>query len=245
MNKKALIGGAICGLVCALCVFAYTYLVYQDADNARAEAMERYGGEQVEVLVATRDLYPGETLDSSNTETKLWVSDLLPEGCITKAEDGWGKQLTSFVIKGEAISTRRFESETSDIDIPAGKVAITVPAEDVQAVGGALSAGNMVDVYATGVDTTCLGEDILVLATNASSSEGSSTKSSISWVTIAVDPDKVQEYVAASQELQIYFVLPSGVDDQTNPSSQEQTDAAGSARSDESDAPAREESESA
>lgn len=115
----------------------------------------------------------------------------------------------------------------------------------MQAVGGALSAGNMVDVYATGVDTTCLGEDILVLTTNASSSEGSSTKSSISWVTIAVDPDKVQEYVAASQELQIYFVLPSDVDDQTNPSSQEQTDAAGSARSDESDAPAREESESA
>lgn len=211
MNKKALIGGIICGAICALCVFGYTYLIYQDADGARAEAMERYGGEQVEVLVATRDIYPGETLDSSNTETKLWVSDLLPEGCITKTEEGWGKQVTSFVIKGEAISTRRFESETSDIDIPAGKVAITVPAEDVQAVGGALSAGNVVDVYATGVDTTCLGQDILVLATNASSSD-TSTKTSISWVTIAVDPEKVQEYVAASQELQIYFVLPADVD---------------------------------
>lgn len=212
MNKKVLIGGIICGIICALCVFGYTYLVYQDADSARVEAMERYGGEQVEVLVATRDIYPGETLDSSNTEIKLWVSNLLPEGCITKSEDGWGKQVASFVIKGEAISSRRFESETSDIDIPAGKVAITVPAEDVQAVGGALSAGNVVDVYATGVETACLGQDILVLATNASSTSDTQSKASISWVTIAVDPDKVQEYVAASQELQIYFVLPADVE---------------------------------
>ena len=54
MNKKVLIGGIICGIICALCVFGYTYLVYQDADSARVEAMERYGGEQVEVLDAKR-----------------------------------------------------------------------------------------------------------------------------------------------------------------------------------------------
>ena len=70
----------------------------------------------------------------------------------------------------------------------------------------------VVDVYATGVETACLGQDILVLATNASSTSDTQSKASISWVTIAVDPDKVQEYVAASQELQIYFVLPADVE---------------------------------
>lgn len=34
------------------------------------------GGEQVDVLVATKDIYPGETVDASNAEVKTWLSDL-------------------------------------------------------------------------------------------------------------------------------------------------------------------------
>ena len=77
MKKQLLIAGIICGIICAACVFLYTEMVYAEADSKRSEALERYGGEQVEVVVATRTIHPGETLDPSNCTTKTWLSDLL------------------------------------------------------------------------------------------------------------------------------------------------------------------------
>ena len=149
MKRGALIAGLISGALCAGCVFAYSVQVRGEADEARIEAMQRYGGEQVDVLVATKDIYPGETVDASNAEVKTWLSDLLPSDCVTSFDDVKGVQAASLIISGEAISQRRFDSSGSGIDVPQGCVALSVPAEDVQAVGGALSAGDVVDVYAT------------------------------------------------------------------------------------------------
>lgn len=208
MKKRTIIGGMICGLICAMSVLLYTALVYKNADAARVEAMERYGGEQVEVLVATRDIYPGETLDSTNTSTKLWVSDLLPEGSVVNVRDALGKQLTSLLLAGEAVSTKRFEAEALAIEIPEGLVALSVPAQEVQTVGGALSSGSLVDVYAVGTQATRLGQSILVLATSAGDAQ-TKGNSKITWVTLAVPPEKTQEFVVASQSMDIYFTLPA------------------------------------
>lgn len=207
MKRGALIAGVTCGVLCAACVFAYSAMVRGEADSARAEAMQRYGGEQVDVLVATRDIYPGETVDASNAQTKTWLSDLLPAECLTSFDDVKGSQATSLIVAGEAISSRRFESGGSGIDVPQGYVALSVPAEDVQAVGGSLASGDVVDVYATGSQTACIGKHISVLATNVDHSGGSKTK--VSWVTLAVPVDQSQEFVTASQSMDIYFVLPS------------------------------------
>jgi pilus assembly protein CpaB len=47
-----------------------------------------------------------------------------------------------------------------------------------------------------------------VLATSASGSEGSQA-AKISWVTLAVEPERVEEYVSASQQMELYFTLPA------------------------------------
>lgn len=207
MKKGALLAGLICGVICVLCIVMYASALQEDANKARAEAMERYGGEQVDVLVATSDIYPGESLNASNTTMRTWLSDLLPEDCITKLEDVQNKQTTSLILAGEAISTRRFDGGSTQLDVPEGHVAISVPAEEVQAVGGTLSAGSRVDVYATGTKTTRLGSNMLVLATNADTDESSKTK--VSWVTLAVPIEQSQEFVTASQSMDIYFALPA------------------------------------
>ena len=207
MKKGALVVGLLCGIVCAVCVFSYASLVRGEADSARAEAMERYGGEQVEVLVATKDIYPGETLNSSNSTTRTWLSDLLPEDCISTLGEVKYAQVSSMIVKGEAISKRRFDSSAASIDVPEGCVALSVPAQDVQTVGGSLCAGCLVDVYATGSQTACIGKNVLVLATNVEG--GNSSKSKVSWVTLAVPLDQSQEFVTASQSMDIYFVLPA------------------------------------
>lgn len=207
MRKSVLIAGVFFGLVCVVCVAFYAYLVQQEADSARNEAMQRYGGEQVDVLVATRDIYPGESVNSSNTTMRTWLTDLLPEESITNFDEVNGAQVTSLVLSGEAVSAKRFSAGTTSLDVPEGCVALSVPAEDVQAVGGALSPGTIVDVYATGAQTSCIGEGLLVLATNADTAEAG--KTSVSWVTLAVPLEQSQEFVSASQSMDIYFTLPA------------------------------------
>lgn len=225
MKRGTFIAAITCGILCVGCVFAYSSLIRGEAENARAEAMQRYGGEQVEVLVATKDIYPGETVDVSNAEVKTWLSDLLPRECVSSFDEIKGTQATSMIVAGEAVSKQRFESSGASIDVPEGHVALSVPAEDVQAVGGSLMTGDVVDVYATGSQTTCIGRQISVLATNVDHS--SNTKAKVSWVTLAVPLDQSQEFVTASQSMDIYFVLPSSRNESNRSQAQLSKDASG------------------
>ena len=47
----------------------------------------------------------------------------------------------------------------------------------------------------------------MVLATNVEHSSG--TKAKVSWVTLAVPVEQSQEFVTASQSMDIYFALPA------------------------------------
>ncbi len=232
MEKKMIITALVCGLLCAACLFGYVMLLQRQAEAQRLQVLEQYGGEQVEVLVATTDIQPGETLDATNSKKELWVSNLLPEGSVTDTSDMWGKKATSLILSGEVVSSKRFEGENSAVEIPEGFVAISVPAKDVQAVGGRVASGNKVDVYAVGTKTSCLGTDILVLETSAKSQdEQSQTK--VEWVTLAVKPESVQEYIAASEDLEIYLALPAS---QADSASKDESLSADSFESDSSQA---------
>ena len=207
-QKRLTIVAIICGAVCAICVFAFMGTVQGEANAARAEALARYGGEQVDVCVATRDIAAGERVDASAVETKLWVADLLPEGALSEPSEIVGRTAASSILKGEVLSSKRFEQAHSILDVPAGKVAVSVPAKTVQAVGGAVQPGMHVDIYATGDSAaTALAEGVLVLAT--SSNEGGGLRSDAAWITVALDPEKVQEMVTASSRYDLYFVLPA------------------------------------
>ena len=224
-QKRLTIVAVICGAVCALCVFAFMGTVQGEANAARAEALARYGGEQVDVCVAARDIAAGERIDASAVETRLWVADLLPEGAVRDANEIVGRTAASSILKGEVLSTKRFERARDILDVPVGKAAVSVPAKTVQAVGGAVRPGMYVDIYATG-DTaaTALAEDVLVLAT--SSDEGGSIVSDAAWITIALDPGQVQEMVTATSRYDLYFVLPADADAAAQAASSGESDAA-------------------
>lgn len=209
--RKTKIIGVLCGLVCALCVFAYTASVRDQAERERADALSRFGGEQVEVCVATRDIAPGETVSASAVETKLWVADLLPADAVRVSADIVGKRAASSILEGEVLSARRFEDRSALVDVPEGLVALSVPADEVQAVGGAIVPGEKVDIYATGNTTTQrVGTSVPVLATSASVG-GENATAEVSWITLAVAPESVQELVSVAQKSQLYFALPAQV----------------------------------
>lgn len=207
-RSRTTIVGIVCGLACAACVFAYMQGVRGEADAARAEALARYGGEQLEVCVAKRDIAAGETVDAGAVQTRMWVADLLPAEAFRSADDVVGKKASSTILAGEVLSGQRFRDAGSRLDVPEGLTALSVPAKDVQAVGGAIAAGSQVDIYATGgTSTDVLASDVLVLATSAGSRESSDAK--VSWITVAVKAESVQEIVAAAQKTELYFTLPA------------------------------------
>ncbi len=198
--------GIASGLACALCVGLYTFQVDQEAQLQRAEAFEKYGGEQVEVWVAKRDLPTGETIDETCVEKRPWLAELLPDGAVMNLESVRGQQLGSPVYAGEVVSASRLTVTAADqLSVPQGLCALSVPARDVQTVGGALAPGMEADIYMTGpTGSVLLAPRVAVLAVG----RDAGTSSSASWVTIAVAPSLVQEMVQAAQSYELYFTLP-------------------------------------
>ena len=173
-RNKTAAAGAICGVLCALCVLGYTQSVRGEAERARADALARYGGDQVEVCVAKRDIAAGETVDSGAIETRLWVADLLPPEAVRQTSEVVGSKASSTVLSGEVLSARRFGAASAAIDVPDCKVANSVLAT---------SAG-----------------------TDDRQASGSASK--VTWVTLAVDPNQVEELVSAAQKTELYLTLP-------------------------------------
>lgn len=209
MKQRRLTVVAIaCGVLCAACVAAFLWSVQGEADAARAEVLARYGGEQVEVCVATRDVAAGERLDASAMEAKLWVADLLPEGAVSDAALVVGRTATTSIFKGEVVVEKRFQEGQGALDIPQGMQAVSVPAKAVQAVGGAIRPGMSVDVYSSGSSgTVALDKGVIVLATSVGES-GSLVSNDTGWITLAVAPERVEEIISASGKTSLYFALP-------------------------------------
>lgn len=204
MKRRGMIAiSLICGALCAGSVLVYAHGVETDAQAARDEALARYGGEQAEVCVATRDIAPGEVLDASNTEQRQWLVDLLPSGAVSSLSEVEGMPAASSIVSGEVVTQTRLEAASSDMRVPAGTSALSVEVDSAQAVGGALQVDARVDVYATGQS----GAQLVVAGARVLAQGAQS--SSRMWVTLAVPPDRVQELVTAADTSSLYLALPS------------------------------------
>lgn len=205
MRNKSAVIGVICGICCALCVWIYVMQVDEQASAAQAEMLARYGGEHVEVCVAKRDIPAGSTIAESDVETKTWVASMLPQNAVMSRDEAVGKLAGSQIFAGEVINAGRFGFESAAIEVPDGMCAISVPARDVNAVGGALASGMKVDVYAMGASgASKLATSVTVLETG-----GAQAGSGSAWVTLALEPARVGEMVSAVETTELYFVLPS------------------------------------
>lgn len=206
-RKQAFVAIA-CGVLATLCVFAYTATIKSEAAMARAASIQRYGGERAQVIVATSLIPVGAPIDASNTSVQEWPVDLLPQGQAAQdyaALEGLVAQTE--IRMNEPVLLERVGDGSSRITVPDGLAAASVASDDVLAVGGAIRAGSVVDVYveAASGEIAMLGERILVLET--STPEDAADKQ-ISWVTLAVKPSSVSELIAASARGTIHFVLP-------------------------------------
>jgi pilus assembly protein CpaB len=213
-----------CGLIATGLLWIHINNLQAEAQSARAGALNAYGGEQVEVFVATRDIAAGENLDGTNTALQRWVSDLLPAGALSDAEQINGATLAMPLLKGEPILQAKLGRNIDPVSVPDGLCAMTVAVDDVQAVGGAIGQGSAVNVYASSsAGVVLVACDVLVLETSNGSlgkdtaADGKAslplmssgkTRAALKWVTLAVPPQMVQELLLAAHDKSLTLVLP-------------------------------------
>ncbi len=204
-TKRLVLSIAIGVLAMAVAVL-YGSSVRAEAERDRQEILAQYGGDLVEVCVASRDIAPGEVVDESCVRMEEWVANLLPAGAVRSYEDAIGMQATSSIPARAVICPAYFEREEGSIEVPAGKVAVSVPADDERAVGGAISPGDGVDVY---VSDGGIADRLCRASVIDTSEQGESPGSGgIAWVTLAVDPENVSEVLAATATGSVSLVLP-------------------------------------
>lgn len=214
-KRRRVVVGVVAAIASALLVGVFAVDASLAATRERDAALERFGGERVEVVVALRELAVGESVTRQDVELRPWLVDLVPEGAASAIEDVVGHRVSYPIAENEPVLAARLDRADTALSVPQGSVAVSVPASDVLAVGGAIHEGDRVDVYSSAsAKTVKLLSNALVLATSASSGAArgsmlaSGSSSDIDWVTLAVEPARVEEVVAASRQGNLYFTLP-------------------------------------
>ena len=148
MNKSKRIAiSLVTGVLAALLCMVYGSSIRSQAEQVQAETLAKYGGDRVEVCVAARDIDVGETLDETNVITQEWLTSLLPRDAATELRQVRGDVTTSRIPKNAVICNVYTKAESRKLEVPKGKVAVSVAVDAEHSVGGATGVGSYVDVY--------------------------------------------------------------------------------------------------
>lgn len=148
MNKSKRIAiSLVAGVLAALLCMVYGSSIRSQAEQVQAETLAKYGGDRVEVCVAARDIDVGETLDETNVITQEWLTSLLPRDAATELRQVRGDVTTSRIPKNAVICNVYTKAESHMLEVPKGKVAVSVAVDAEHSVGGAAGVGSYVDVY--------------------------------------------------------------------------------------------------
>lgn len=206
----------VAGLAAAALSIWYGASVRAEAERGRQEVLAEYGGELVSVCVASRDVGAGEVLDEGDVKVEKWIAGLLPDDATTSIDEVLGRRATSSIPRRAVLCPLYFDVRDGALEVPDGRVAVSVAVDAAHAVGGSVAPGTDVDVYvsADGVtDRLCRSQVI-----DTSADDGDEAAGSLSWVTLAVDPERVTEVLAASARGTVSLTAPGERADGTEPS---------------------------
>lgn len=114
-------------------------------------------GAPVDVLVAARDLAPGEALTDADLRRTTWPADLVP----ADVRRGAGGTVTAPVPAGSVVTERHVGEDAIAAALPPGHVAVPLPRDALPA----LSDGSRVDLVTADLEArgVRLAADALVL----------------------------------------------------------------------------------
>lgn len=201
---RLMVSGA-CALVAALVCGVYGQHVRDEAERVRTEALERYGGEVVSLLVAPNGLEAGEVVDRQNVVERDWLADLAPEGAVVGIDAVLGEEVT-VPAAGSPLTELNFRDSEDAIDVPSGRVALSIPVTEDLGLPSSAAEGTTLAAYeVTDSGVSLLAADLTVLrAPGEHASVGSRGA-----VTLSVSPDSVASILASSAEGSLRLALPA------------------------------------
>lgn len=194
-----------CAILAAMACLLYGEHTREEAERARAEALERYGGEVVSLVVATETIEAGGVIDRSNVAERDWVSDLAPADAVTGIDSVLGDEVSVPVSAGVPLTALNFRDAEDAVEVPADRMALSVPVSDDMGIASSMEVGATLAAYeVSDMGVRLLADDLQVLASPQSSGGPLSSGS----VTVAVAPADVAQILAASGEGSLRLALP-------------------------------------
>jgi pilus assembly protein CpaB len=206
---------AILAVVAGLAAFWSTRrFLDENAAGVRRQWEQRYALRPV--LVAARDLTPGQLIQSEDLARRDMPSGFLPSGTFadTEVEKAVGQRLASALRAGDPVGEGAIEGRTPALAyrLPEGSRAVTVPVDEVSSQAGLVRPGDRVDLMLAEerqeggercVVVRSLLESVHVLATGKATREvavaGGASPGSIdldgsySTITLDVTPEQAQQ----------------------------------------------------
>lgn len=199
------VAGTTAMLAAVACVL-YGQQVREEAQRVRAEALERYGGEVVSLVVATEPLEVGDVVDRRNVAEREWLVDLAPAGAVRGLDSVLGTEVTVPVAEGAPLTSLNFRDAEDALEVPEGLVAISVPLSNDLALPRSVEVGSELAAYAVTEDGVRLVSKSLQVIGAPSEQTGLLSGGEL---TVAVAPQDVAALLSASDSGALRLALPS------------------------------------
>lgn len=203
---RFVLAGAFALLSVMLCVL-YGQQVRSEAERMRAEALERYGGEVVTLVVAAEGLEAGDVVSKQNTVEKDWVSDLAPSEAVLSQDSVMGAEVTVPVAAGVPLTALNFRDDEGSLEVPSGCVALSLPVTEKTALPASAGVGTLLVAYEVRDEGTRIVAARLEILRATGGEQG--TVGSRAAITVAVSPNEVAAVLAASAEGTLRLALPA------------------------------------
>lgn len=171
------------------------------------------------VVVASRDIPEGSTIDRIALTTKQYPVTAVPAGAFSSLDSVTGRVTRVAVFNGEAIVPGRLAPVGSgpglELKIPAGQRAMAVRINDVAGISGLLQPGSRVDVLVTIKEENSEKQiaklfmsNMLVLSVGTEVQRDASGKpNNATTVTLGVTPEEAERLAIAMNSGAIQLVL--------------------------------------
>lgn len=205
--KIRLLCACLCAALAVIISVNYAQSMRAEAQKLKQDVRARFGGDVVSLVVSTRQLDAGHTIQSDDICVRDWASDLAPEGACTNPDEVIGKVVQASLPQNAPLSSLTFDKGDHDAKIPEGYVALGISSSDKQNLGAfCVSGSRLIAFDAKSKGSTCISKDIIVLSNNS----GDSIYASEHALLLAVRPSDVEALLQAQSNQSLRFVLAAG-----------------------------------
>jgi pilus assembly protein CpaB len=181
------------------------------------------------VVIAAADLGIGTELRREDLKAIDWPANAVPAGAFSSPDEIVGRGLVLPVIQNEPIVPLKLASKEAGAGlppvIPTGLRALSVRVNEVIGVAGYVTPGTRVDVVTTINPTNAQGEvtskvvlnnvQVLAAGTKLEQSPADKKPTTVTVVTLLVDPEQAERLTLASTEGKIQLALRNPLDNST------------------------------